>query len=42
MELESPAPQFITAASKNYSEPDESSLHPSTLLLHSITFTYIV
>jgi len=30
MELGSPAPRFITAATENYSEPDESSLHPST------------
>jgi len=41
-ELGSPAPRFITAATEKYSEPDESSLHPSTLLLHSITFIHIV
>jgi len=42
MELGSPAPRFITGATENYSEPDESSLHPSTLLSHRTTFTYIV
>jgi hypothetical protein len=44
MEMGGPTPRFITAANEIYSESDESSLlvHPSTLLLHSITFTFIV